>query len=1242
MRLNKTLVISCIAASLSTAAFAVNKNGASLVPYEIPGQGFIQQMSDNGQWVVYCYPSNDEPDAKPLVIDVANGRMLDLEVELSPTDLGATARSNDVSNDGKIVAGTFNKRAAYYSVDTKQWTRLPNPKGFGRGWTGEVLSMTPDAKVMVGWLHENYAHFDGAVWIDGVAKDPASYKLPDYDEMYKLGIIDDDDKRYFEGLGQYKPDTKFIKVSADGKKVLSGVDHHHPAWGCSYIIYDLDTDTYEWILDRNVIPQGDFVEYAEMSNNGKYVLIHTGESGAFVYEVETKKYTRVSGASIVDNYGNVYSSVSTYDGSPVSSLRIPYGSLWVDMYQMLEQTYDIDYFDVTKTECTGFTMAISDDCKVMACMSVPRTNAYVVSLPKTFIESCEGVNLLTEWAARPASGESIALLDKITISLSYGCSVNKDSKVTIMDENDKVVAQSVSAEQANRNSIYNIMFEQQTFEAGKKYKVVVPEGFFFIEGTDLTNKEMVINYTGRENTPLAYSRLSPAEGEILQDISMTNPMYLTFPATVVVADGATANLYEKGGNLPLAMVALEANGNILAAYTTSGRKLLKDVDYEVRFPEGCITDVTGNCANKAFTVKYTGAYINLPPGPFKCDFNDPNSALGQFMQYEGDHNKPTDSMASLGFDADNTPWNFSLRDSEADGNYYAGSHSMYSPAGQSDDWMVIRQLDIMNPDYYLTFLAQSFLKSKNDVLKVMVWESDDVIYTLDAATFKKMKAEAKTIFEKRLSPGETEATCKDEWENIEISLADFSGKKIYIAFVNQNADQSAIFLDDIEVLCRGKFDLAIATDDVVVAQDEVVVKCAITNNHEDPIKSFEAYYESKTTDSKDQYKAEGISIAKGESYQFSFSVPMKLVKGVENNYTVTVAVGDAKQALPVSIKNLNKAFDKKVVIEELTGAWCGNCPQGTIAFDYLEQQFPGQVVPIAIHNNDPWAYPAYESFVNGNGYPSGRVNRGELTSPMISGRFFTPEGNQTWYDVVVKELATPADTEIKIKDFYFCKKNEMFEVLFDVDFAIEKKNISYNVLAVVLEDELPITQTNYFYGQSDPIYGEWGEGGKFGEPSVETVANHVPRGIAGTSFYGFSNLIARNPAVGVPHSTGMQFTPVATYHWNMDKMTNPHISVACIVLDGTTGKVVNADVFHGIGLRDESGIEVVENDALNPLANISFNVIDGKVFVNGADVEIEVYTISGARVANEGLNGLYIVRAVDANGNAASAKLVVK
>lgn len=92
----------------------------------------------------------------------------------------------------------------------------------------------------------------------------------------------------------------------------------------------------------------------------------------------------------------------------------------------------------------------------------------------------------------------------------------------------------------------------------------------------------------------------------------------------------------------------------------------------------------GFCPNNEITINYTGAYepeISSDGSLFSDDFNDPSNSMVKYLLYEGDHNKPSSAMQDLGFDADNSPWLFVIRESESSSDYCAASTSIYNPTG---------------------------------------------------------------------------------------------------------------------------------------------------------------------------------------------------------------------------------------------------------------------------------------------------------------------------------------------------------------------------------------------------------------------------------------------------------------------------------------------------------------------------------------------------------------------------------
>lgn len=106
--------------------------------------------------------------------------------------------------------------------------------------------------------------------------------------------------------------------------------------------------------------------------------------------------------------------------------------------------------------------------------------------------------------------------------------------------------------------------------------------------------------------------------------------------------------------------------------------------------------------------------------------------------------------------------------------------------------MAIPRLSIENADYYLSFDVQSYYKSKADRLKVLVLEDDAVYSNFTKELYDKFKANGKVLYDEQLTPGESEENLTGDWTHVEKSLAEYAGKNIYIAFVNENENQSMI------------------------------------------------------------------------------------------------------------------------------------------------------------------------------------------------------------------------------------------------------------------------------------------------------------------------------------------------------------------------------------------------------------------------------------------------------------------
>ncbi|MDE6655142.1 MAG: Omp28-related outer membrane protein, partial [Muribaculaceae bacterium] len=216
--------------------------------------------------------------------------------------------------------------------------------------------------------------------------------------------------------------------------------------------------------------------------------------------------------------------------------------------------------------------------------------------------------------------------------------------------------------------------------------------------------------------------------------------------------------------------------------------------------------------------------------------------------------------------------------------------------------------------------------------------------------------------------------------------------------------------------------------------------------------------------------------------------------------------------------------------------------------------------------------------------PSGRINRGEILSPMLQngsqgytffGRGITmSDGEQAylWADAVQDEMATPALAEVTFSASYDAATRTL-EIPVDVRFAIDRKETSVGVFAVVLEDNLPTVQTNYFNTVNDPIFGEWGVGGIYAQARVTSWrADDVTRYVVNGNAFNGATLPQSDFTAG--ETSSITLTAVLP-----DKtISNPdNCKVVVMLIDNSTGRVINADVKH----FTVAGITGVEADSVD-------------------------------------------------------------
>ena len=1152
------------------------QNAKVLWKYDMTDGSTIHGMSDNGKWAV-GYGVNDATSlySFPKLVNLTEHTQRELLSE-DEINLGIEAFANDITNDGTIVVGCYNGQPAYLNTTTNKWYTLPLVSG---NIGGHVDAVTPDGKYAVGICTMGGFDEVPVMWDLQTNKIVTLTNLPSCDLS-----------------GHYQDMTRLLEVSADARYIVGCVSYSYPS-DVLYFLYDRETQEWDAIAFDYEATSNRFtardnsvrtLDGITISPNGEWVagVVYSTDDGRnpFRYHVPTRTFENFNrsedldkGCVTVDNDGTIYAATPAIN--PSRSLYILRNGIWYGIDEVLKQNYGIDFYKYTGYAATGLCIDISEDCKTMVGIAYITQENYQITLPIKISEACDNVNLLSTYSVSVRNGASIQKLSNLSLEFTRDVEINTSVAIELKDETGAIVRNSLKFEvDAASGKKVNVGFRTFTLEQGKKYSLIIPKGAIRLKGdSSKTNDEIKLEYTGLGATPISMTQVTPVSGSTLGHIDInTNPILFSFSVDVMVKEGAKALLYRNEETEPYA--SLEMNHgitsesyNMVLVYPTTSMYLYKGNTYRIVIPEGCLTDAAGYSSNAQAEATYSGSYertiVSDDTYLYRENFE---GGMNNVMLYDGDNLTPASSMQAWGF-TNSVAWSYAADDDYT--NTCAVSHSTYSPSGASNDWMVTPQLSILDDKCTLKFDAQSYRKSCADVLKVYIYATDEVINELDAATVEAISSKGDLVLNATLSPGAVEERLDGDWESFNIPLSAYAGKKVYIAFVNQNDNQSAIFVSNVQVYHAVPFQITlIGVPETVIAANEQIVKGTVL------IKESVQTYSKIQAALKDadgtvlqEIVDENVVLSSGSEWNFQFTTPLPLVLGREVEFSVHIRLDDGQSQYEFKSSIQNLAFEptKRVLLEENTGMGCNNCPMGHLAIERLERLYGDLFIPVAYHvyTGDPLEsgmtdYAQY--FLGLNAAPTGMVQRsGIVSAPMVSTTeggvidysFTSPQG-ETWADAVAQQLATATDADLSITAHYDAQ-TDCVSVNYTFTPAIERTGANVGLLCIVTEDELSGYQSNKFYTDTDVDLGEWKQGGKYSKSTVYPYTfHHVARALYPANAYnGQTGLLPTTLMPSETYSGNLQFTVKQDAPYVKDVM---NCSITCVAIDANTGRVINA------------------------------------------------------------------------------------
>ena len=596
------------------------------------------------------------------------------------------------------------------------------------------------------------------------------------------------------------------------------------------------------------------------------------------------------------------------------------------------------------------------------------------------------------------------------------------------------------------------------------------------------------------------------------------------------------------------------------------------------------------------------------------DFNDKDkTGLGI---YDEDNLTPGATMQSVGFAA-GTTW-ILLRDSGSSTNYFLGSTSQYLPAGQANDWLVLPAINVASDKYTLEWKSQAYLRDLRDGLKVFISTEGGKPANFPAEPVWAVEAE------------EAGATDDFEGEFIthQISLAQYAGQTIHIAFVNQSYDKCILAIDDIKVYSNDKFGVELNLGNVLNEVDEVEFAGNIVNYQLDNLN--EVVVELSYDDVKVSETFANLNLAKGQSAAFAMKHTMPIKLNETKKYTLQATVGEETFTIASSVTN---SFRRRVVIEDHTGIRCQYCPAGTWAIDSLKEVAPDQIAPIAVqcsqYGSVNLLVEDYTIGLVSNGltaYPTGWVDRTYVASPFGNASGYNFDDPASWISRFYQILNEAPQAGVTASATLSSDASQIHAKA-SVRLAESKENIDWRVIFVLTEDGVE----GYYQSNSYSGHKGWVGGWESKPRSASVVLNDLARGIY-PSFYGEEGSLPSSINVGevVEYSYDITIPYKKTLaSGEVDFVLNVNnLNVIAMLVDGKTNQVINADL---VSLANSDAVEGVENDNMKVSAFAENGTV--KVTTNHhSEITASLIAIDGCMLATATGNGAVTLSATGYRG----------
>jgi hypothetical protein len=374
------------------------------------------------------------------------------------------------------------------------------------------------------------------------------------------------------------------------------------------------------------------------------------------------------------------------------------------------------------------------------------------------------------------------------------------------------------------------------------------------------------------------------------------------------------------------------------------------------------------------------------------------------------------------------------------GDKYATSNSWFTVVAAANDYMITPIIKGTTTSTFVTWTAFSSDPQFRDKYEVRV----------------SLGGDKPADFTKVIYTNEEEESLPTDRG---VSLAEFAGKDIRIAFRNVSVDKFLLNIDDIKVSDLTELNVSLVDANIkkyILKGKSEPINFTVKNNGSKAITEMVIEW----TDGPDKYtdNLTGLNIEPFTNYSADFTNLFKAEDGTVSNLTAKIISVNGGVNTNINVtKSLEvhgalQNVQRKMMVEEATGTWCTWCPRGAVNMEKMRKNYDSEFIGIAVHNGDPMANAEYDGGLTNldgfGGFPSVVINRERIEDPADMESILKDD---------IRNNIAPAIVELETQ--VFGRKIEaQATITFNTDFS-GKDTLRY--ITVLVEDGVTGTAAGY-------------------------------------------------------------------------------------------------------------------------------------------------------------------------------------